>query len=338
METLTYGQLKDSLARVSGFSGMRTDSTRLLEVVNQAQRDLFFSGMDLPWVTQIYCFSLFENRIALPQRFAAIDKLCFDYTPISLMNQWYEFISDGPGPQINTDSRWVSVAIDRGTSPVARQPSEAMYLRVYSYEDERSSGGVRPTILIKGYDADGKWVRSQSTSGVWSDGVTVELCGDSSTNYADTPVKFSSISEITKDATNGRVGLYYVDNTDSSVLYVAGELEHDTLSSSFRIYDLPANGSNATTAVQALCRLKFREVAEDTDTLIIPSVSAMKYMIMSLADIEAKKFNTAATLRQMSYDALAKEIAYFYPSSGNPAISIEDSMPPVENPATRNLI
>ena len=314
----TYGQIKDELARVSGIAGMTVTDPRLLRYVNLALETLF-TRADFPGRTQLYRFEQFENRVALPYGLAAIERAAVDEVPINLVNRWYEFLRGGPGVQFTQKN--TNRLIDRGESAVARQPNGTeLYLRIYSYADERV-GGVRPKVRITGYDADGKWIRTQTSAG-WIDGFELELVGDQATNYQTSPMKVTHIVSIVKPVTKARIGLFYWHQPLDQE-YIAGEVPHSVENSAFRIYELPSVCTGTTVTMQALCRRRFVPISADSDQMPITSIPALRYMLMGIAAHEAKDLTNAAQFITLAIEQLVTESTYYFPTPDTtPAVDV----------------
>lgn len=314
----TYGQMKDELARVSGIAGITVTDPRLLRYVNLAL-EILFSRADFPGRTQLYRFEQFENRVALPYGLLAIERAAVDEVPINLVNRWYEFIRGGVGLQLTNKS--TDRLIDRGESAVARQPNGTeLYLRLYSYADERVNG-ARPRVRITGYDADGVWIRTQTSSG-WIDGFELELAGDQANNYTTSPVKVSHIVSITKPVTRARVGIFYWHSTLDQ-LYIAGEIPHSVENSAFRIYELPSVCSGQIVTMQALCRRRLTPIIADSDLMPISSIPVLRYALMAIAAQEAKDLTNATQFLTLAIEQLTTESAYYYPEPDTtPAINV----------------
>ena len=92
---LTLGQVKQS--RIPDFLGFDPQDTRLVQIVNEAHQRLMMQG--LFWGTyQTYqiCVSS-EGCLTWPRQVASIEALAVNDQPITLRNNWFEYLQTGFG-------------------------------------------------------------------------------------------------------------------------------------------------------------------------------------------------------------------------------------------------
>ena len=318
----TYRALITRLSRVAGEAGLNRNDDRLKDIFNTVSEMLFSEGQ-MPWNYAIVNLSVFDDRVVLPPYFDSVAGVAHDFQPILLANRWYEFSHSGPGPQLaEACHKWANTLIDRGFSPIARQPAEgtAFPLRVRTQVDE-AVGGVLPTMLILGFDENGDWVRSLE-DGVWADGVKIEL--DASAEHTQTAISFSRVHSIVKPITRGKLTLSWYDST-LDVELAAGELLHDTEVSSFRVYSLPAATVAVENQLQLLVHTRFRPVVNDDDVPQIDCFPALRYGFMAYAKEESGDVDAAVKWWTMARSELGKLLQQTSPVIHTGTVEVVDA-------------
>jgi hypothetical protein len=275
MQKRTFNDVAPEIARVAGQAGLRVDDAELIRLVNLAQENLITGG---EWA---FCyarlkFCQYEGLVSLPQEYEAIVKADVDRRPVKIMDQWYEFLDYGPGQQ--DKNAWVAAAIDRGESPVFRQPGATpMAVRVAASVDETLEDDSLPGVIVFGYDENNVWVRTE-LDGAWIDGESIEVGSTSAT-------KFKQITQVVKPVTKGAVALAYVDEFQQE--HPAARYRHTDTSPSYRTYFFPSIGTDKTAQIHAMVRRRFAPVVVGTDPLIITSLPALRLGVIGVAKEDA---------------------------------------------------
>lgn len=311
----TWADVKTELARVAGQAGVRADGDSLRNYANLAQERLITAG-EWPFCYARLKFAQYEGLIALPSEFEALIKADVDRSPVKVFDRWYEFLEYGPGQQ--DKQGWTASAIDRGESPVYRQPgATAQVVRVTAAVDELV-GDERRTVTILGYDGSGEWVRTE-VDGVWQDGETVELKGDQEENYADTETLFKVITQVIKPATNGAVSISYINEFEEET--IAARYRHNEVNPTYRTYFLPSIATDTTALVHALVRRRFTPVAADSDLLLVTSLPALRLGVIGIAQQDAGKTVEAEQTFAIAAGILREE-AKLYSGSPKPPLDV----------------
>ena len=301
---------------------MNRGDGRLKDIFNTVSEILFSEGQ-MPWNYAIVNLSVFDDRVVLPSYFDSVAGVANAFQPILLANRWYEFSHSGPGPQLaEACHKWTNTLIDRGFSPIARQPAEktAFPLRARTQVDE-AVGGANPTMRILGFDGNGDWIRSLE-DGTWVDGVELEL--NASADYTQTVVSFSRIYSIVKPITRGRITLSWYDSAQGVEL-AAGELLHDTEVSSFRVYSLPAATVAVENQLQLLVHTRFRPVVNDDDVPQIDCFPALRYGFMAYAKEESGDAEAAVKWWMMAKNELGKLLQQTSPVIHTGTVEVVDA-------------
>jgi hypothetical protein len=324
MQPLTYKDVKDELRRIAGQTGVQVDDPRMLTFLNLAQERLCVLG-EWPFQYARLKFCQHGGLVSLPSEYEAIVHSSVDDNPAPIQNSWYEFLGEGPGQQ--DTAGWVNVGIDRGESPVFRQPGlPGKRLKVTALADERVGSGdelIRPTILVMGYDDTGAWVRSYR-DGALRDGVAVELAGDTSSGETETEEKFSRITQVVKPATRDDVLLGYVD--DAGVEYEAARYAARDLNPSFRQYHFPSIRPGDTALVRAIVRRRLPAVTEDTDPLFVPSLSALRLGVMGVALEDKGDLVQSQAAFALAKDFLTQLVSKYKATLPSPPVEVSPTM------------
>lgn len=316
MRRVLYKDIKAELARLAGVSGVAVNDPRLLLRLNKAQEELVHEG-DWLGVVDRYNFVAYDGNIVLPADFERIVGFSANYTPQEMRAAWYEFVLDGPGPQ--EDFSGVDGVLDRGHVCTFRQvPTTGgpYFLRVYGTMDERVSG-VRPKIIVQGYDNNGQWVRSL-IDGVMEDGIEIEINGDSGTHMLETDFGWTHIEAVIKPETKGEVQFWLWDNEEE--YHIATYAPRETRPF-YRSYFVPSLSSQLQHYILLRARRRFIPIARDNDALLISNLNALESMMIALKKREAEDANGYATFKGAAVDILRKESASCNGKSRKPAIT-----------------
>lgn len=313
MTPRTLGDVKDNLRQIAGQAGFAVDDKRLVETINLVQENLLNKCKSIVGSVHRLRFRQYQGIIALPARYERIIESSINREPAPVMNQWYEFIDYGPGPQDRTTG--LNVLIDRGDAPVIRQPA-GWKVRLQAYENE-DVDGTPQKVRIFGYDENGKWVRTEVSEGVYIDGEEIELKPTTS----DGTVRYSRITQVRKPATRDVIDIQYVD--EGGEVYFAGRWEHWQKNPSFRLYFAPAISNDAEATIHCLASVRFREVAEDDDPLLIGCLPALRHGVRAVAKENADDPVSADTSWQLAQQAISDESRRYY-GYAKPAVQVQE--------------
>jgi hypothetical protein len=272
---LTLGQVKQS--RIPDFLGFDPEDSRLVQIVNEAHQRLVMQG--LYWGTfQTYqiCVSS-DGCLTWPRQVASIEALAVNQQPITLRNNWFEYLQTGFGIRTTGNSSELQL-MDRGRSPVFLDMTDfSSTLRVYSEVSESASA----KLLVQGYDENGNWIRTLD-NGTWVDGeyITISTTPTGSSNI------FTTITGVQKPVTNGPVHLSKV--TGESVVVPIGYYEWDETLPDYRRSIIPGLGDapqyvcgsgdplTNKRVVRAVVKLDHIDVRRDTDWFVLGNLPALK--------------------------------------------------------------
>ena len=111
-----------------------------------------------------------EGCLTWPRQVASIEALAVNDQPITLRNNWFEYLQTGFGIRSTSNSSELQL-MDRGRSAVFLDMTDfSSTLQVYSEVDEDASA----KLLVQGYDQNGNWIRTLEGS-QWIDGEYISI-------------------------------------------------------------------------------------------------------------------------------------------------------------------
>lgn len=260
------------------------DLHRIANAVNTAQRRLLFckeatdEGWYGTWAEIVFQVSRSAPYITLPREIARIEMMDVCDRPVSLVNQFFEYLQFGNGrmPQCRRQKNCITSAYTRNNAVTFLEMTNApQYLVAYA-TDERDYG---KRVFFQGLDAGGEVI-------VTTD-VTAQVQGQFvplNATPAQTPQTFLQIDGIQKDVTFGIVRIYQHDpTTGDEVLLLT--MQPGEQVAGYRRYYLdnlpkgccPGPGSTDDCQVQvtAIAKLELIPVVSDTDYCLITDLEAI---------------------------------------------------------------
>lgn len=268
-------------SRIPQVLGICSDSDEVPSYVNEAMQRLMVRGRwKGSWQRARICSQ--GGCLTLPRQIAAIHEMAVCGMPVSIRNQFWEFLLNGTGVQWDDSENHCSCPgpnfIDRGWFPTYADIIGAKTLRLYP--SVSSDNGKR--VLVQGYDANNQWVRTLD-SGVYIDGYYMTLAEP----FVDSEFTFTSITGIQKPETDGNILLYEVDAAGTQ--RQLGVFEPDEKVPQYRRYFMKNPGGlcdtsccNDSVTFTGIAKLEFIPVSADTDYLFIDNIPAIKEMCRAI--------------------------------------------------------
>ncbi len=303
---------------------MNTSDPRVMAYTNQATEELMNEG-DWPSVVDRLRFRIARDKcqFVMPSDYDRMLYCTLDNVPLQMQSPWFEFVAYGMDWLNQTDSEanwnmfpWFQGVLDKDTAvtfediPATGGP---WYVRVSGTVNEKVDG-VRPNIIIQGYDSENNWVRSE-VAGEWIDGISVPINGDSAPFFIQTTQSFRYITGIIKPQTKGYVLLHVADTGAENVEYIGQYAPKDT-APYYRQYSVPnlrqailQGGGSATCrrTVVARCRKRYVPITDDNDWLLINNLPALKKMVQAVYFSETQDSNNYAIYKAQAVEILQKE-------------------------------
>lgn len=262
----------------------QSNITAIAQIVNSAQRRLLYAreagneGWYGTWAEVAFNVSRSAPYITLPRDIARLQALNICNEPVTVQNQWYEYLtfSNGRLPKDRRgcgDGQILSIGLARNNAVTfTDMVSAPQYLVAYitSLED------VGKRILYQGTDASGNPIYTRDVTANVT-GVFVPFESPS----VQSPMTFSTIDGIQKDVTTGEVRIYQHDPTtgDETLLLTMQPGETTAMYRRYYIHNLPDNcchtGTEGIIQVMAIAKLELIPVQIQTDYLLIQNLEAI---------------------------------------------------------------
>lgn len=327
---VTVQQVLDS--RIPKSVGLcSTNLPEICSLANEAiQRFLLESpetGWWQEWEKIVFNVERSSPYLTLPSRFARAVGFDVCRTPVSIANEWWEFLEFGIGLQTTCSAKDACGrfgAFDRGVSPTAYDLTPTnQYLRVY-VTDQRDIG--RKILLSKALDQNGNGIYQQNgLAGV--DGAMLAFASP----FVTTAFIVTKFSSIVKDQTYGDIVVKQVDATSGTEVLLA-RIGPDETIPQYRRYlfsGLPCGcctcpNNSSQVQVTAMCKVEFAPVKRPTDVLLIGNLPALKAEMESirLGEQDSGRAQQLAALKhQQAIQFLNNELRN-YTGGDNPAINV----------------
>lgn len=313
--------LADFKTRYSWVEFLNLDSSdpRWLLVLNEAIERLMNMGL---WcgTYQRYRFCTSEACLTWPRQFQTIEVVDVCGAPITVRNQWFEFLDQGPG-------LWQGGLNCSGTSPL-RCPSYNYLDRGRGYvmfDDTRAAASrIRLTtqfaadagkvVNIRGYDSDGRWVLTDDGDTVGENVTLINGSVDTITEWG--PQVFR---EVIKPVTKGVVSAFAYDVAigDSALTSLALWEPSETIPD-YRRCVIPAlqglqtcgqrdaEGNLCRPTVTVMGKLAFIPLSNDLDILPLTNGPAVKMAMLSVSKQEKGDFEGARAAMHGTFNPLLR--------------------------------
>lgn len=316
---LTLAAVKNS--RIPEALNIPTTDTRLVDYVNEATQRLLHKGHWWGSMAKLQ-LNATAGLITLPPQVATIEKVAVSAVPIPVRDFWYEFMENGWG--VRDSLSGTDESLYRGHYPCFADIT-GVNKKVKVICDLATDVGRE--VLILGFDENQNWVRTLQ-GGVMADGEVVLLAqtpGTLSTKL------FTAISDIQPPQTSGVSdldGQWWLYEYDTTLLTSRqiGAYQYWETSPSYPRYLFPTVPTTvAGTTVEALCKLEFIPVHNDTDYLIIGNIAALKLECLSLKAEEEGRYEEAVLLEAKAVAELNNELAHYLGDGRTISMTVQGS-------------
>lgn len=290
-----------------------------------------------------------QNQVfSLPHEVQKILAIDFDGAPANVFTQAYEYLAGGLG---SFDERCVASpfrnAVDEGEFPtqfdvpiiVSHDDDETCcdgtvgddyYLIAFSTDSKDSA----QYLTIRGYGVNNDEVRTEIDGELapgervrinqWAFGVEGSVVNIS--GLAKTVNTFRQVTRVYKPVTRSSVTLYAYNPTNGA-MYLLSKMTPDETVPSYRRYRVTnmANDNSSCTCATMLVRVGFRPATRADDVLTVQSLSALKLMIMALAEENAGNTDKALNLETNAFRVLLEQKEA--ENTNTPMITVFDQSP-----------
>lgn len=311
MLSLRYSDVKTLVASVLSLCD---DDSRVLSYVNRATQRLLFKGK---WKGTILRYQVCVNAgcVTWPRQIETIEKAVICNTPVTVRNNWYEFLGAGPG-MLAGAGIGVETFVDQGES-CAFDDVRGTLKKLAVYCDREEDAGKYITLQF--YSGGAQWVTSEF-GGEVIDGEKIALTPAFATYVLTTNTCMArGLVRVIKDATVGPVRLYEYD-TVALTYRPLGYYEADEQVPIYRRSLIPClagsccSNLNVTAdtpvSVTVMGKLRFIPVTKDTDFLVISHVDAIRLAAQAILKEENGKIEEAAAYFMMAIAALGDELKH----------------------------
>lgn len=288
----TFGQAKKQLARFAGAYELNDIGA----AVNAAVDELAASK-NWQLMRKVRRFTLTGEQFAVTQDIASIMRVSIDGVPVSLRGSDYEFLQSGPGSMDDIPAGYAPAngVLDLGNHATMYDLPQGYGLVCFGTETAPVGD-----IVVTGRTESGDTVTGVVPYQQWTAATDIDAPG------------FLTVTPL--------AGIAYVDRVvlpSDAAAYISmyGVLEgvysfvsrmHPTIRiPEFRRYRLPGYGTGSYRLL-AEVRLRSLPFVADDDVLPFESLLPVQYMLMSMADMNAKELKSASEYRQAAVGLLAQ--------------------------------
>lgn len=286
--------------------GLRSCSVEFVNLLNDATQELL-QGPEAWWeVHHKMAITANGGCVTWPRNVANISAIALCDRPMTIRNEWFEFLESGYGLRC-CNASCENQMFDRGTAVTFRDIRHGYTIKVVTEEVE--SSGLEMGFL--GYDCQGNWIRTQDGSGNWRDGVWVPIPTDPSTPYTG-QVQFAlcGITEIIKPTTNSLVHLYDYNLTTADTQKI-GVYEHDENRPVYRKTLIGGISQTGTCTVTVMYKQEYKPVVNDNDFLLIANIPALSEMMHAIKLRRQNHFQLASGHEGKAFQILDREVQHY---------------------------
>lgn len=304
---ITFGDIKGTLGKVLNLNAA---DPRVLQIANRAMERLLYEGL---WVGTYARFSTcaLSGCVTWPRELQTIEAAAVCDCPVSLRNQFYEFIESGPGlvdslngPRLTMVDRGYAVAFDDVTGADKK-------LAVYS--DGTEAAGA--TILLRYYDSNANKVYT-IYNGETIEGERIVIPAAGAYAYSTYKCLPFGLYEVIKPITKRIIRLYEYDTVGNTYKPLAYYEPDETLPE-YRRSVIPclqgnggtSNGCNSV-AVTVIGKRAFIPAINDDSVLLISHVEAIRLACQAIFKEEANLFDEAPKVWGAAFGCLDSQLRH----------------------------
>ena len=308
---LAYGSIKVLISRVLS---MNSTDPRVAEYCSRAQERLLHKAK---WVGTYGRFRVCvqDSCLTWPREIETIEAAALCDVPMDIRNDWYEFLQAGPGVLTESCGPHLTL-VDRGDA-VAFDDVKGLNKKLLVYCDGTEATGLQ--ILLRYYNASGLKVYS-TVNGLSVEGEYVNLpAAGLPGQLAGDFVMPGGFYGCIKPATLRTVRIYEYDTVTTTQRPLA-YYEPDETNPVYRRSLIPGissgccggtSGACANSTVDIVGKFRTRDVAKDSDALIIQSREALRLMVQAIRKEEDNVFDDAARYEARAEAVLNEQLRHW---------------------------
>lgn len=201
-----------------------------------------------------------------------------EYLDRSIWPAWFNFPSSSQWPYYwQHSANWPTCGVAQtGYYSTYADPQGTRYIRAYP----QWPGDIGKTVTVFGKDDNGQPLVHENSDGTHSPGVIITLANP----FGSTSIQIQTpIDRVIKDATDGQVWLYAynADLDELEDLAVYQPTEKNPTYARHRVPGWRSTSDSCNAGVMAMAKLKHIDLVNDTDLVLIPSLSALEMMMQA---------------------------------------------------------
>lgn len=303
---LTFGSAKAELAKAIG--GLNANDPRVLTVCNQAQEDLLYEGY---WkdTHSRYVVCVTDGCLTWPREIQTIEAASMCDMPITVRNEWYEFLENGPG-QICSDCGPCLTLVDRGNA-VAFDDVTITGTKLAVYADGSEAAGA--TILVRYYNSlAGKVYTDFNGETIEGERITIPTAGNYA--YSTYEVMPFGLYEVIKPVTKRPIRLYQYTIVGGALKPLAYYEPDETLPD-YRRSLVPSltgstGGSCTSTKLTVAGKRRFVPAINDDSVLMIQHERALKLACQAISKEDRNLHQEASACWALAAAALDRQLRH----------------------------
>jgi hypothetical protein len=314
MSLITLGDAKTDLS-IRTVAGVAASSTEFPMRINGAVRQLMRRGNWWGTVQSLRA-CVYDGCVVWPRQVATVLAVRSCGQAVNLFNHWYEFIAwdESHRHLYQCHKRGDSIGINDGTVPVYRNiPTDGGTYLVAAYLDNMADVGKK--ITVYGLDGNVQVIRTTWPDQTVREGVVLSLgsIGGIYSPVVTTPTPVMRVARVMKDVTAGNVRLYAQDTsgnltdlalytpTETNPVYVRTRLPN------------PIACTCATGQIEALVKMAFIPVVNDSDLILIDNLDALRDMLQSITYKESGDIKSATAYEMSAIHELNSQMRDRFP-------------------------
>lgn len=282
------------------------DTVVLDQRINEAVERLL-DMEDWEFRRQLMRCTCVDRCITLPETVEKVLWADIDGTPARIFGQPYQFLSSGPGDlDYRNSCTGFKDLVDCGDGfPTMFEFEGDRRIAVFSVNEP----GAGDKVTVYGAAPNGEDMKVEITPIRWRDGIEGDMDGPFPDTITNLTSAFSYIRRVEKTATSGYITIYAIE-PDTHSFFLLGRYGPKESIASFRRYKI-TNAPAEKSHLLALVRLRFAHLVEPEDMVPVPSIQALKLMLMAL-----REENTGNLQAAMAYEGKAKMVLMERQASG----------------------
>lgn len=285
--------------------GIQACSPAFVQLLNEATQRLLM-GPERWWdVNHKMVITASNGCITWPRQIAAIESIAVCRTPITIRNEWFEFLESGYG--IRCEKPCENQMFDRGTAVTFRAIRNGYQIKLYSAVTEDDT----KTVGFLGYDCNGKWVRTETSPGVFIDGEWLNIPLNNANPVTGT-VQWAvdGITAVIKPELNGLLNVYdYLASSGDSRKIAT--YEWDETRPVYRKSLVGSIPDNQDTQITVMYKQEYKPVANDNDFLLIANIPALSEMMAAVKLYRQNAMQLAVGHEGKALQLLDREVSHY---------------------------